>query len=90
MQDVKVVSLWDTFPMIWLFWQVISLDERNALEVGAEYASGKQSRHACTDHDGVALGWRAGKLQSRFDATIHCAGISQRFHFIAESWVQSA
>jgi hypothetical protein len=63
--------------MLRLFGQVISLDERNALEVGAEYASGKQSRHACTDHDGVASVWRAGKLQGRFDAIIHCEFISQ-------------
>jgi hypothetical protein len=60
---VKVAPLWDTFPMLWLFWQVVSLDERNALEVGTEHASGKQSRHACTDYDGVALACRARKLQ---------------------------
>ncbi len=64
MQGVKVASLRHTLSMLRLFGQVISLDERNALEVGAEHASGKQSRHACTDYDGVALVCRAGELQT--------------------------
>ena len=59
MQGVKVASLRHTLSMLRLFGQVISLDERNALEVGAEHASRKQSRHACTEYDGVALVCRA-------------------------------